>query len=387
MTAMFSTVGPRLDCIFNADMLRLSLAAWLACAGCRREEVAETPWITAEDGATLRVRTQPTTLVPGDAFQLVLALDGVAQPSRVWLVPSRMGSMQWALGASVPAPPPFLPAHAVADSRVQSVDVPLAAREMTIDWTLPATWHARTATVLWDAAAVSGPRRADGRGVVALLPVDVGPTRIRIARAVNPITLDGIASEPVWQRVPETVLVESLEGEPQTPTTAMRGAYDDHALYVFARLRDHDVWANHTQHDAPLWEEEAFELFVFHDVQGAYVELQVAPSGVRFDARFTARRRGDDAWNGSWQAAASVEGTLDNRRDRDHGWSVEIAVPWTTLCEAIEVGCNGPAPGNEVRLNAFRLDRTRRGARAWALSPTRIPDFHNGAAAAFARLE
>jgi hypothetical protein len=107
-----------------------------------------------------------------------------------------------------------------------------------------------------------------------------------------------------------------------------------------------------------------------------YLELQVSPRGVVFDARFARYRKGDEAWNGRWQAAVDLRGTLDDRRDRDEGWSAELAIPWTEICEHTKTPCP-PAAGQTLRINAFRFERPHeRPPIGLALSPPRVPDFH-----------
>jgi len=62
--------------------------------------------------------------------------------------------------------------------------------------------------------------------------------------------------------------------------------------------------------------------------------------------------------------------------DRDEGWTTEFAVPWSDICEHTEVECP-VAAGMSLRVNAFRLERPRKGPTVGlALSPTRVPDFH-----------
>jgi hypothetical protein len=112
----------------------------------------------------------------------------------------------------------------------------------------------------------------------------------------------------------------------------------------------------------------------------------VSPRGVTFDARFERYRKGDEAWDGTWTAAAQVVGDVDDRGGRDRGWSAEIAVPWAEICAHTQTSCP-PRAGATTRVNAFRLDRPKRGAPlAWALSPTREPDFHAPANAAILEL-
>jgi hypothetical protein len=175
-------------------------------------------------------------------------------------------------------------------------------------------------------------------------------------------------------------MVHSLDGEPydERPSTVRLG-WDAAALYVAAEIDDPDVWSEYERRDDPLWNQEVFELFVLGAAdRRRYLELQVSPRGTAFDARFARYRDGDEAWNGRWQAAVDLRGTLDDRRDRDDGWSVELSIPWAEICEHTQTTCP-PAPGQTLRINAFRFERPQGEGRppvGLSLAPPRVPDFH-----------
>ena len=231
-----------------------------------------------------------------------------------------------------------------------------------------------------------GPRRHDGLGVLAVLDVDPLPTSVVAAR--GSVSIDGVLDESLWTSAPRTALVDSLAGEPvrlgakreDAPgwgPTEVAFAWDESSLYVAAWLPDRDLRGTFTTRDEPIWKEEVFELFVFGDARRAdYLELQVSPRGVQFDSRFERYRNGDEAWNSAFAAPVDVRGTIEAPEDRDEGWTTELAVPWSEVCEHTEVECP-VGPGTTLRVNTFRLERPRKGsAVGLALSPTRVPDFH-----------
>jgi hypothetical protein len=278
------------------------------------------------------------------------------------------------------------------DARDVWVDVPLAPG-VDVVLAVPEPWHARTAVLALEVRdgdspvrVTRGPRGeaqnpADpgGRAILGLVEVNARPTRV-VARRVSGVEIDGALGE--WPADGEP-LVESLDGEPTTSRAGGQASrvwlgWDDDALYLAAQLEDRDVHSSFERRDDPLWKEEALELFVARDAGGPYVELQVSPRNVQFDSRFASYRKGDEAWNGRWRSAVAVDGTVDRRGDRDRGWSVEMRVPWTDLCEPAGLACP-MTEGALVRANVFRMDLPAgRGARqrGSALSPTRVPDFH-----------
>ncbi len=345
------------------------------------------------DGVVLSdIRVRPVGgVVPGARVEVSFERSGPrvsAEQFELALRPPRDAARQVALGG-VGAPPVAVP----VDPRVRTVRV---QGEGTVLGTLelPAPWHPTTAIVTVQrrvggrpVAVVSGPRRRDGLGVLAVLDVQTQPTHVQASFAAA-VVVDGSPNEAVWRDAPRTPLVDSLGGEPvrlgarredeaDWGPTEVAWAWNDTALYVAAWLPDRDLRATFTTRDEPIWKEEVFELFVFGDDRRArYLELQVSPRGVVFDAKFEVYRRGDEAWNSRFEARVAVEGTIEDPSDRDVGWTAELAVPWTEICAETEVECP-PSPGTTLRVNAFRLERPRKGATVGlALSPTRVPDFH-----------
>jgi hypothetical protein len=258
-------------------------------------------------------------------------------------------------------------------------------------------WHAPWAVVALELnrrwrplPARSGPRsemlsdqtRADGgRIVLGVVAVERRPTRVQAWASAEPIMLDGVLDEPVWQH-DGARLHESRTGEPAELDARVGGptkvyfAWDAEHLYVAGALPDPDLYAPHRERDDPLYRDEAFEVFLAASNSGAhYLEHQVSARGVVFDARFPKYRKGDESWNGSWRAAVVLDGELE-RRGYDRGWTVELAFAWTELCEHTKIDCP-PEPGQELRVNVFRLDKPDREQQVGlALSPTLEPDFH-----------
>lgn len=349
-------------------------------------EAAADRWVFADALVVQSLQAPEAPLVPGEPF--TVAFESSA-PGRfeVSVAPPRAAGREVARGGPG-APPISIP----ADARTRTVVVEGQGR-LEAALTLPRPWHPKTAVVMVRRAAgprtmpvTAGPRRRDGVGVLAVLDVDTQPTAVQAARGT--VAVDGNPDDALWRTATRTALVGSLHGEPIRlgatredapdwgPTEVAFG-WDDTALYVAAWLPDHDLRATYTERDQPIWKEEVFELFVFGDAgRSNYLELQVSPRGVLFDAKFERYRKGDEAWNGGYRAPVQVRGTLEQPRDRDQGWTTELAVPWADICAHTEVQCPVGA-GTRLRINAFRLERPRKGATVGlALSPTRVPDFH-----------
>ena len=131
----------------------------------------------------------------------------------------------------------------------------------------------------------------------------------------------------------------------------------------------------------PVFEDECVELFLArpHDPV-AYREIVVNPAGARYGAEV---RNPDDS-RATWTLlpgrlpdglSVTVAGGEDGVRPQAfRRWSCRISVPW----RALSPDGHAPAPGEERRLNAYRIARGA-STRFQALSPTlrsAPPDFH-----------
>ncbi len=241
-----------------------------------------------------------------------------------------------------------------------------------------------------DAATVE----VDGEGRVVLATVQVdgkagpekpaGKPRLPMARAEKladdeKITIDGKLDEPVWTRAPATAEWTSPDGKDgPAPKTTARFAWTPETLYIAVESADDDVWSTFTERDSNTWEQEVIEVFIDPDGDKKdYLELQVTPANVIFDAKFE-RHRSDlakaRAWNmAGFETAVTVDGTLNERDDTDRGYIVEMAIPVAEV-----PGAKSPlAHGFTWRINLFRWDAPKAGRQqAAAFSPPVVGDFH-----------
>ena len=168
-------------------------------------------------------------------------------------------------------------------------------------------------------------------------------------------------------------------GEPRLATT-VRVAHHGERLDVRFDCIDPDPWSTFEHRDDPLWEHEVVELFLApgdHDPR-RYVEFEVSPNGVLFDAIVDnpdgkrATLRVDPAWD-----CPDVRVETGRAGDGDlAGWWAELSVPLVPVLAAL--GAFGSPRG--WRANFYRIDRPRAGGAdefsAWSPTGRRPPDFH-----------
>ena len=195
-------------------------------------------------------------------------------------------------------------------------------------------------------------------------------TRRQIPRVSAPWTWDGVPPLPP--------LVRAEDGAPAEQATVVRVAWDDAALHVRFECVDRHAWGTFTRRDDPLWQEEAVEVFLAPGEADPvdYLEFEVSPRGVLFDARIhnpTSQRadlRTDAAWDCPdvrWQVGAGSE--------RQDWWAV-LTLPWSGLADVLD------SPPPIWRANFYRIERPAGGPvefSAWSPTLARPADFHKPA--------
>lgn len=185
-----------------------------------------------------------------------------------------------------------------------------------------------------------------------------------------------LALETLWDPPPGCEwhgLVSATDASRPPLETHFTLFHDTQKLYVLFTLEDDHVVSTMFEHDAPLYEEDALEVFVAPADIRVYYEFEVNLVGTMFDARVESpdghreTMRVDRAWNceGLWCAA---------RRDRlDDGerQRVIVAIPFAPLGGA-------PLAGSAWRANFFRIDRHPRRDMfaAWSATMKQPADFH-----------
>lgn len=184
-------------------------------------------------------------------------------------------------------------------------------------------------------------------------------------RTEEAITVDGRADEAVWQRAARLSPLRDIEGGEAADTTQIRMLWDDRCLYVLAEMPEADLWATQRERDSVVFRDPDFEIFIDPNSESNhYIELEINALNTVWDL-FIARtyRTGKAVILHDWnipqlQHAVHLRGTLNDPRDRDEGWSVELAIPWRSI-----TGHNTqprtdtpPVPGSSMHFNFSRVN-------------------------------
>lgn len=226
--------------------------------------------------------------------------------------------------------------------------------------------------------------RQDRLLVSSFIIGDVDEKTLKVRKATGPITVDGKLDEAGWkQAFVDAGQCYAPEGKPLPVAELFKVAmlFDDEKLYVAYDVKDSDISSPYTNRDATLWSSgkkgasDVVELFLDPDADGKnYLELQVSPANVIFDAIFDGYR--SPAWkkaaefNMNFEHAVQVDGTLNDGK-QDNGYTVEIAIPWKELPGMDKV----PDPARKFKTNMFRLSNSGSWAGAWAPVGNDFHDF------------
>ena len=189
------------------------------------------------------------------------------------------------------------------------------------------------------------------------------PKRYTCRRAPSAIRIDGRLDDAAWRRAPWTAnFVDIQDARQPRPRfrTRVKMLWDDECLYVGAELIEPHVWATLTEHDSVIFRDNDFEVFLNPSGDGRnYFEFEINALNTGWDLFLPKPYREGGKADNSWEipglrTAVAIDGTLNDPRDRDRGWTVEIAFPWTAFASRAPV--SRPHPGESWRVNFSRVE-------------------------------
>jgi hypothetical protein len=233
-------------------------------------------------------------------------------------------------------------------------------------------------------------------GLAVQAPATPHPRGYVAVRASPPPRIDGRLDDAAWLAASWSEPFVDIEGDRRPRPrfdTRVKMVWDADHFYVGAELRDPHVWGTLTDHDAVIFHDPDFEVFI--DPNGdnhEYYEFEINALGTYWDLFLPKPYKDDGKPMNAWEipglkAAVHVDGTLNDPRDADRGWSVELAFPWRVLGEQARRPVP-PAEGDQWRVNFSRVQwpvetpdgryRKPNGAREdnWVWSAQHVVDMH-----------
>jgi hypothetical protein len=189
------------------------------------------------------------------------------------------------------------------------------------------------------------------------------PKQYDVHRATSPLKIDGHLDDAAWSKAAWTDgFVDILGGDRPAPKfrTRMKMLWDDDYLYIAAELEETDVWGTLTAHDSVIFRDNDFEVFLNPTGDGLkYFEFEINALNTGWDLfldkPYKKGGKADNMWEmPGYKSAVAIDGTLNNPLDKDVGWSVELALPWSAFVE--RSGKGRPSVGDDWRMNFSRVE-------------------------------
>jgi len=238
---------------------------------------------------------------------------------------------------------------------------------------------------------IQGPNDGDNRAIVTKIKTgltpqaddhaknDVPGVTLQKLAANTKIVIDGKDDDDAWKAATSTgPFVDVGTGKPNASfpvNGSAKIAYDDTNLYVLFNISDPDVIggftdakttpADFTVSGQPKdWTKDTVEMMVDPDGDGDnkdYYELQINPQNKIFHSQFDSYNQpktepngpfGHEDWDPKLKSAVTVQGTMDKTGDKDTGYIVEAAIPWTAYAKAAN---HPPKPGDTWRINFYAM--------------------------------
>jgi hypothetical protein len=198
-------------------------------------------------------------------------------------------------------------------------------------------------------------------------PIDIEediiiPNHYVTYRSSQEIKIDGKALEKDWTNASYTRAFIDIEGvkEPKY-RTQVKMLWDDRYLYVYAEMEEPHVWGNLKKHDAVIFYNNDFEVFIDPTNDGYnYSEIEVNALNTTWDLRLNKPYRFGGHANDYYeieglQTAVHIRGSLNDASDIDTLWSVEMAIPLEVILQRKRKTLKHPKEGDHWRINFSRV--------------------------------
>lgn len=179
-------------------------------------------------------------------------------------------------------------------------------------------------------------------------------------------SIDGKMDEPSWQRAETRTLNYYYRWDRVTlldrQKTIYRMLWDDENLYLFYECKDSCLTAREKNPDSEPYYDDCAEFFCIPVPDSLNIHFaielnlyKVAYDFIQFENFYNGKPSVIKAYNPAYKVGVTYEGTLNNDTDKDRGWKMEIAIPFSAF-----TGTNSFFPakaGTRWTFQAARQDR------------------------------
>ncbi len=173
--------------------------------------------------------------------------------------------------------------------------------------------------------------------------------------------IDGKGLEDSWEKAIPTDLFIDIEGtkKPKYNTT-VKMLWDKEFVYFLAKMDEPHIWGNLKRRDTVIFYNNDFEIFIDPDNDTHnYYEFEINALNTLWDLFITKPYRENTPVLNDWDAngiksAIHIKGTLNDPRDTDDCWFVEVAIPFKVFRKSY--GENNVPENKFWRVNFSRVN-------------------------------
>lgn len=217
----------------------------------------------------------------------------------------------------------------------------------------------------------------------AFVFADTTPRIYDAQRTKEAMKIDGKLTESSWNTVKysdDFADIRGMDWPAPTMKTNVKMLWDNECLYIGARLEEKNITGDITGRDEIIWKNNDFEVFIDPYSDGKlYYEIENNALGTVMDLLMDKPYSEGGVFIMPWdckglQLAVSYDGTLNNPKDTDKAWFVEMAIPFA----ALQRDFKDPRASKVWRINFSRVEWLVKGGpeENWVWSPTGKVDMH-----------
>lgn len=193
----------------------------------------------------------------------------------------------------------------------------------------------------------------------------LGETPIyKVAKAASPITVDGKMDEEVWKaaEVQEFNYFYRADKPSEDQKSKFRMLWDDQNLYLFYQFEDTSLTARENNFDGRPYLDDCAEFFCVPvpDSVNGHFGFEINITKAKYDyfmlwSYYNNRHVFIRDYNPEYTVGVTYEGTINNDKDKDKMWQMEIAIPLNAFTNFQMMG--RPKAGVKWAFQAVRQDR------------------------------
>ncbi|NQZ70479.1 MAG: carbohydrate-binding family 9-like protein [Lentisphaeria bacterium] len=188
------------------------------------------------------------------------------------------------------------------------------------------------------------------------------PGEYKIPKTKKAPTIDGKLDDEAWKNAATwNDIYPYNKSKKGGPKTTWKITWDDKNLYFAFDCKDTDVTAKKRKRDGHIYQDDCVEIMIMPEFKfRTYWEIIIAPNGSVYDS---VQCKNVNQWGlhadtkltlPGLKHAQVIDGTINNPKDVDKGYTVEVAVPFSALPEYSRAT---PKVGHRLNFVLIRLDR------------------------------